>query len=93
MLTQGPPSSEPAAAFFNRLSEHYDRYNMVAMLNCMMVAIKGLNKNHPPTLRALEIHVQNYPSNDALDHFSELRTAVLAAQDSDLEKPQSRSTL
>jgi hypothetical protein len=22
MLTQGPPSSEPAAAFFNRLSEH-----------------------------------------------------------------------
>ena len=92
MLTQGPPSSEPAAAFFNR--EHYDRViplldhattlaQLKAMLNCM-VAIKGLNKNHSPTLHALEIHVQNYPGNDAFDHFSELRTAVLAAQDSDL---------
>ena len=53
------------------------------MLNCM-VAIKGLNKTHPQILRALEVHVQNYPGNDASDHFSEFRTAVLAAQDSDL---------
>jgi hypothetical protein len=94
MLTQGSPSSDPAAAFFNRLSEHYDRViplldhaktlaQLKAMLNCM-VAIKGLNKSHPPTLRALEIHVQNFPGNTALDHFDELRTAVLAAQDSDL---------
>ena len=94
MLIQGPSLSDPAAAFFNRLSEHYDRIiplldhattltQLKSMLHCM-VAIKGLNKSHPPTLRALEIHVQNFPGNTALDHFAELRTAVLAAQDSDL---------
>ena len=53
------------------------------MLLCM-VFIKGLNKSHPPTLRALEIHVQLYPGNASLDHYAELRTSVLAAQDSDI---------
>ena len=93
-LTQGPPSSDSSAAFFNRLSDQYDRIiplldhattlvQLKAMLLCM-VAIKGLNKNHPPTLRALEIHFQTYPGNNALDHYSELRTSVLAHQDSDI---------
>jgi hypothetical protein len=49
-----------------------------------MVFIKGLNKSHPPTLRAIEIHVQLYPGNTSLDHYAELRTSVLAAQDSDI---------
>ena len=93
-LTQGPVTSDPTAAFSNRLSEHYDRVlplldhattlaQLKSMLLCM-VFIKGLNKSHPPTLRALEIHVQLYPGNASLDHYAELRTSVLAAQDSDI---------
>ena len=94
MLTQGPVISDPTAAFSNRLSEHYDRVlplldrattlaQLKSMLLCM-VFIKGLNKSHPPTLRAIEIHVQLYPGNTSLDHYAELRTSVLAAQDSDI---------
>lgn len=94
MLTQGPVISDPTAAFSNRLSEHYDRVlplldhattlaQLKSMLLCM-VFIKGLNKSHPPTLRAIEIHVQLFPGNTSLDHYAELRTAVLAAQDSDI---------
>lgn len=93
-LTQGPVSSDPTAAFCNRLTEQYSRIlpllahartvEALTLMLLSMVFIKGLNKSHPPSLRALEIHVQTYPGDDSLDHFAELRARVLAAQDSDL---------
>lgn len=93
-LAQGPASSDPTAAFFNRLGEHYQRVlplldhaktlDQLKEMLLSMVAVKGVNKSHPPNLRALEIHLQTYPGNTALDHYAELRTAILAAQDSDI---------
>ena len=93
-LTQGPVNSDPTAAFFNRLHAQYERIlplldhaldlaALKAMLLCM-VAIKGVNKTHPPSLRALEIHLQTYPGNTSLDHYDDFRAAVLASQDSDI---------
>mmetsp|Transcript_7117 Transcript_7117/g.10085 ORF Transcript_7117/g.10085 Transcript_7117/m.10085 type:complete len:436 (-) Transcript_7117:79-1386(-) len=93
-LTQGPVQTDPTAAFFNRLNEQYERVlplldhatdlaALKAMLLCM-VAIKGVNKTHPPSLRALEIHLQTYPGNTSLAHYDAFRTAVLASQDSDI---------
>ena len=92
-LSQGPISQDPTAAFFNRLTDQFLRIqpllakaatvdNLLEMLLCM-VCIKGLNRNHPPTLRALLEHLQKYPGA-ALEHFADLRTSTLAAQDSDI---------
>lgn len=93
-LTQGPVSTDPTAAFCNRVMDQYSRVlpllshapnvEALTLMLLSMVFIKGLNKGHPPSLRALEIHVQTYPGDDSLDHFDELRARVLASQDSDI---------
>mmetsp|Transcript_16880 Transcript_16880/g.24428 ORF Transcript_16880/g.24428 Transcript_16880/m.24428 type:complete len:436 (-) Transcript_16880:79-1386(-) len=92
-LSQGPVAQDPTAAFFNRLMDQFLRIQpllakattvdaLLQMLLCM-VCIKGLNRSHPPSLRALLEHLQKYPGT-ALDHFAELRASTLAAQDSDI---------
>lgn len=93
-LTQGPITQDPTPAFFNRLMSQFTRIKpllekaltveaLLQMLLCM-VCIKGLNRSHPPTLRALLDHLQKFPGGTALEKFPELRASTLAAQDSDL---------
>lgn len=92
-LTQGPVAQEPTAAYFNRLTNQFLRIHpllstattveeLLQMLLCM-VCIKGLNRSHPPTLRALLEHLQKFPAT-SLSHFPELRASTLAAQYSDI---------
>ena len=92
-VTQGTVDKDPTAVFLNRLMDQYNRVSplldratveeLKMMLLCM-VTVKGLNRNHPPSLRALLVHLQTYPGNTSLDHFAELRASLLAAQDSDI---------
>jgi len=93
-LTQGPIEEESTASFVNKVMDHYARIapfftqcatvDEVKELLVTMVLIKGLNKHHRPTLRALEIFTQAHKNMDAFRNFTTLRQEVLSAQDSDL---------
>jgi len=93
-LTQGPVDEESTASFVNKVMEHYARISPffsqcatvdeVKELLVTMVLIKGLNKHHHPSLRALEIFTQTHKNMNAFRNFAALRQEVLAAQDSDL---------
>eukprot|EP00597_Dinobryon_sp_UTEXLB2267_P009837 CAMPEP_0170098060 /NCGR_PEP_ID=MMETSP0020_2-20130122/215_1 /TAXON_ID=98059 /ORGANISM="Dinobryon sp., Strain UTEXLB2267" /LENGTH=287 /DNA_ID=CAMNT_0010320447 /DNA_START=77 /DNA_END=938 /DNA_ORIENTATION=+ len=91
---QGPVDEESTASFVNKVMEHYARISPffsqcatvdeVKELLVTMVLIKGLNKHHHPSLRALEIFTQTHKNMNAFRNFAALRQEVLAAQDSDL---------
>ena len=93
-LYQGPITTESTAAFLNRVDAHYQRIlpillhatsvQQLAEMLLSMVILKGVNRTYSPTQRAIEIHLQTYAGNLSLDHHDELKTGILALQDSDL---------
>mmetsp|Transcript_22748 Transcript_22748/g.31181 ORF Transcript_22748/g.31181 Transcript_22748/m.31181 type:complete len:424 (+) Transcript_22748:214-1485(+) len=93
-LSQGAITTESTAAFLNRVDSHYQRIlpillhattvQQLAEMLLSMVILKGVNRTYSPTQRAIEIHLQTYVGNLSLDHHNELKTSILALQDSDL---------
>ena len=93
-LSQGPTTTDSTAAFLNRVDAHYQRIlpillhattvQQLAEMLLSMVILKGVNRTYLPTQRAIEIHLQTYAGNLSLDHHNELKTGILALQDSDL---------
>lgn len=97
-LYQGPLTTESTAAFLNRVDAHYQRIlpillhattvPQLAEMLLSMVILKGVNRTYPPTQRAIEVHLHTYAGNLSLDHHNELKTGILALQDSDLHLSQ-----
>ena len=92
-LTQDHEETE--AAWTNRAFEHFARIEpilspaqsveaLLQMLLCMVI-MKGTNRRKHSNLRAIEIHIMQYPDFlDSLLHLEELRTGILAGVYSDL---------